>query len=301
MALTAILLGAAAGGGFPQWNCRCRVCSLAWQGDPRAPRRTQASLAVSADGVRFAVIDAAPELREQVLATPALHPRGPRESPIEAVVVTSGDVDRIAGLLSLRERQPFDLWAAADVLAEIEASPVFRVLAPERVARRTLPRGPFEALPGLLLEAFPVAGKIPLYREATGQSAAEREGVVTALRITAPGSPGAVVWAPGCAVVDDRLTGRLDAQTTLLLDGTVFVDDEMIREGVGEKTGRRMGHAPVTGEGGSLPALAGVALARRIYVHVNNTNPILVEGSPERRLVEAAGWEVGTDGMEIAP
>ncbi len=136
--LTAIVLGAAAGGGFPQWNCRCAVCRLAWDGDPRVTPRTQASLAISGDGAHWTLLNASPDLRAQLAATPALHPRTLRGSPIEAVVLTGGEIDQTAGLLNLRERQPFALFATQDTLAALDGNPMFGALAPDVVTRRAV-------------------------------------------------------------------------------------------------------------------------------------------------------------------
>src|SRR5438270_1915551 len=161
--LTAIVLGAAAGGGFPQWNCRCSVCRLAWDGDPRVRPRTQASLTVSADGARWTLFNAAPDLRAQLAATPALHPHELRGSPIEAVVLTGGEIDQTAGLLNLRERQPFTLVATEQTLGAIADNPMFGALAADAVMRRALAPGtPFMLPGGVSAELFMVPGKVPL-------------------------------------------------------------------------------------------------------------------------------------------
>src|SRR5258708_5130766 len=154
--LTAIILGAAAGGGFPQWNCRCAVCSLAWDGDPRVSPRTQASLAISADGEHWTLLNAAPDLRAQLAATPALHPRGAlRTSPIQAVLLTGGEIDQTAGLLNLRERQPFMLAGTAETLAALGANPMFDALAPDVVTRRAIEIGKTFMLPGPITNTNP--------------------------------------------------------------------------------------------------------------------------------------------------
>jgi pyrroloquinoline quinone biosynthesis protein B len=298
MGLTAIVLGAAAGGGYPQWNCRCPVCRLAWEGDARVTRRTQASVAVSADRRHWILLNASPELTAQIAATPALQPRESlRDSPIAAVILTGGEIDQIAGLLCLRERQTFDLYATAETLSTLAANPVFGVLAPDLVARRAVALGEHVALPGgLAAELFAVPGKAPLYLEGEDpQTAAETEANVGVV-LDAGGRR--LAYIPGCAVVTPRLRERLAAADVVLFDGTLFTDDEMIATGTGTKTGRRMGHMPVDGADGSCAALAGLT-CRRIYTHINNTNPILVEGSPERRKAEAAGWEIAHDGLMI--
>jgi pyrroloquinoline quinone biosynthesis protein B len=296
--LTAIVLGAGAGGGYPQWNCRCAVCRLAWDGDGRVFARTQASVAVSGDGAAWTLLNASPDLRAQISATPTLHARGePRGTPIVAAVLTGAEVDQVAGLLALREGQAFDLHATAETLATLDANPIFEVLARDRVVRGPVPLEQAFALPGGLQgELFSVPGKVPLYLEPGAADLAAPAGGNVGVEIRAGGAR--LAFVPGAASLTPALQRRLEMVDVVLFDGTLFRDDEMIRAGVGPKTGRRMGHMPIDGFDGSLAALAGLS-ARRIYVHLNNTNPVLVDGSPERRTVEAAGWEVATDGMEI--
>jgi pyrroloquinoline quinone biosynthesis protein B len=297
MGLTAIVLGAAAGGGFPQWNCNCAVCRLAWAGDPRVRARTQASLAVSADGHRWTLLNASPDLRAQIQTTPALQPKGLRDTPIEAVVLTGGEIDQTAGLLSLRERSPFMLMATAATLAAVAGNPMFSALAPDVVSRRAITPGEKFALGGLQAEFFMVPGKLPLYLEGENPATAEESAANVGVEISDGNKR--LAYVPGAAEMTPSLRHRLSRADAILFDGTLFSDDEMIRTGTGTKAGRRMGHMPIDGEGGSLLALEGLS-ARKIFVHINNTNPILVDGSPERRRVESAGWEVAFDGMEIA-
>lgn len=297
--LRAIVLGSAAGGGVPQWNCRCRVCRLAWAGDPRVAPRTQSSLAVSADGSTWLLLNASPDIREQIRAVPALHPRdGLRHSPIAAVLVTNGDVDHVTGLLGLRERQAFDLYGTDATLATLADNRIFAVMAEDCVARRAITLGTrFEPLPGLAVELFAVPGKVPLWLEDEHLSIGKAGESTVGATIEAGGAR--LVYIPGCAEVTDAVRARIDGADALLFDGTLFADDEMIREGLGAKTGRRMGHVSMSGPGGSVARLADLAVGRRVFVHVNNTNPALIEGSPERRVVEAAGWEVSRDGLEL--
>jgi pyrroloquinoline quinone biosynthesis protein B len=298
MGLTAIVLGSAAGGGFPQWNCRCEVCRLAWAGDARVIPRTQTSVAVSADRKSWILLNAAPDLRAQIAATPMLHPRdGMRDTPIAAVMLTGAEIDQTAGLLTMRERQPFSLIATGETLAALAANPMFDALAPDIVERcaATLDR-PFEVA-GMTTELFAVAGKVPLYMERGTVETAQQTGVTVGIEIAAGGSR--LVFVPGCAAVTPDLQRRLGRADVVFFDATLFADDEMIASGTGTKTGRRMGHIPIAGADGSLAALAGLG-NRRVYLHINNTNPILIEGSPQRRSVEAAGWEVAADGLEIA-
>jgi len=298
MGLTAVVLGSAAGGGFPQWNCRCPICRLAWEGDKRVRPRTQASLAVSADGKRWILLNASPDLRAQLAATPQLQPQGNvRGSPIEAVVLTGAEVDQIAGLLNLRERQPFTIYATAATMAILGENSVFGVLAADVVAREPVALEHSFTVAGVEVELFAAPGKIPLYLERGDPLTAEESGSNVGVELRAGGRR--LVFVPGAAAVTPALKARFDGADVVMFDGTLFTDDEMIRNGSGSKTGRRMGHMPIDGAGGSLAALAGLS-ARRLYIHINNTNPILVDGSPERRRVEAAGFEVAEDGMEIA-
>jgi len=298
MGLTAIVLGSAAGGGFPQWNCNCDVCRLAWAGDARVRSRTQASLAVSADREHWTLLNASPDLRAQIQATPALHPRaGKRGSPIDAVVLTGAEIDQTAGLLNLRERSPFTIMGTAATLAAVAGNPMFGVLAADVVRRRAIAPGERFAIgDGLQAELFMVPGKVPLYLEGANLATAEESAANVGVEIT--DGKARLAFVPGAAAVTPALRERLSRADAVLFDGTLFTDDEMIRASLGDKTGRRMGHMPVDGPDGSIAALKDLS-ARRILVHVNNTNPILVDGSPQRLSVEAAGWEVAWDGMEI--
>ena len=299
--LRAIILGSGAGGGVPQWNCGCRVCQLAWNGDPRVSPRTQSSLAVSADGERWLLLNASIDLREQILATPALRPRGPgRSSPIAAALLTGTDVDIAAGLLTLRERQPLTIWGTRRTLDAIAANRIFAVVASDIAPRRAVALGErFEPLPGLQVELFATPGKVPLWLE-EGAVRTDQEGEQT-VGAAVEVAGRRLIYAPGCSRMTDELQARVSVCHALFFDGTLFEDDEMIRAGLGEKTGRRMGHMPVSGAGGSLDALARHSHVRRIFVHINNTNPMLIDGSQEAETVAAAGWEIGRDGMEVLP
>lgn len=298
--LRAVVLGSAAGGGSPQWNCRCPVCALAWAGDPRVPRRTQSSVAASVDGRSWVVLNCSPDIREQIGATPALWPAdGPRGSPLAAAILTNADIDHVAGLLSLRERSELSVWSTSMTAHYLRENRMFSVLADDMVRWRDFaPDEAFEPLPGLRATPFPVPGKVPLYAERGTPRTDLRGEATVGLELSAGG--GRLVYLPGCGAIDDAVLARVAGADLLLFDGTVFADDEMIAAGVGRKTGRRMGHVPICGGGGSLHAFAASGVGRRVYIHVNNTNPILVEGSPERREVEAAGWEVAQDGMEFS-
>jgi pyrroloquinoline quinone biosynthesis protein B len=302
MSLRALIIGAAAGGGLPQWNCAAPNSRAAWD-DPRAPRASQSSLAVSADGDNWALINASPDLRAQLLATPALQPRpaeshGLRNSPLRSVLVTNGDIDHVAGLLTLREGHVFDLFATEAIHEALAANSIFNALDRAKVARRVIGLdAPFDLMPGLRASLYAVPGKVPLYLEGetveTGLMGGQTVGVALS------DGERTVHYVPGCARMTDDLASRLDGADAVLFDGTVFHDDEMIRAGVGPKTGARMGHIAMAGPEGSLAAFEKIDAGRRIYVHINNTNPVWNPASPERATVAAAGWEVGQDGMEI--
>ncbi len=296
--LTAIVLGSAAGGGYPQWNCRCPVCRLAWAGDPRVVSRTQASLAVSANGADWVLLNAAPDLPQQLKQTRTLHPRaGTRGSPIKAAVLTGGEIDQIAGLLSLREREPFGLYATAATHAALAGSALFGALEHDVVTRHAVTPGELFMLLGeIQAQLFMVPGKLPLYLEGEDPDTASETPANVGIDCSAGGAR--LVYIPGAAAMTGAVRRRIADANVVFFDGTLFRDDEMIATGTGSKTGRRMGHMPIAGAGGSLAALAGIA-TRRIYLHINNTNPVLVAGSPERIEVERAGWEVAHDGMEI--
>jgi pyrroloquinoline quinone biosynthesis protein B len=299
--LRAIVLGSGAGGGSPQWNCACRVCRLAWNGHPSVKPRSQSSVAVSLDGDRWLLLNASIDLRQQVLATPALHPRGAaRDSPVAAVLITNGDVDHIGGLLTLREREALTLWGTRTTLETIGANRIFDALARDIVPRRPVALGfKFDALPGLSVELFAAPGKVPLWMEEGDVPIGVESEATVGVRIEAQGRR--LLYIPGCAAKSESVREQIEQADVLLFDGTLYDDDEMIRAGLGEKTSRRMGHMPISGSGGSLEQFARYRDLRRIYIHINNTNPILIDGSDEAAAVAAAGWEIACDGMEIEP
>ena len=293
-----LVLGSAAGGGFPQWNCLCPTCKLAWSGDFRVRSRTQSSLAVSLDSEHWLLLNASPDLRTQILANRALHPRhGLRDSPITAIYLTNGDVDHIAGLIALREQQAFAIYGTPAIL-RLVSDGIFGVVSDTVVARRPVDLGEtVEPLPGLRVTSFAVPGKVPLFLEGDSvEVGAEGENTV-GLEIEGGGKR--FFYIPGCARVTPRLSERLHGAALLFFDGTLYTDDEMVGLGLSQKTGQRMGHISMQGPHGSLAALAPAAIARKVYIHINNSNPVLVDGSPERVTVERAGWDVAHDGMEI--
>jgi pyrroloquinoline quinone biosynthesis protein B len=305
--LDAVVLGSAAGGGFPQWNSNAPACRRARRRDGAAVPRSQASIAVSANQRDWFVLNASPDLRLQIEATRVLHPHeGLRSSPIAGVVVPGGDVDAIAGLFHLRERHRFSVYAPARVLSVIAANPIFNVLAPDCVERIEMPldrqievtgaTGPS----GVGVVAFAVPAKVPLYLETPGEDPGiVEEGDAVGLQIVDVGTGRSFFFIPGCAAMTDGLRRRLTGSELVFFDGTLWRDDEMIRLGVGTKTGRRMGHISMSGDDGAIAAFRDLGVKRRIFIHINNSNPVLLGESPERKLAEAAGWEIAYDGMEV--
>ncbi|MGN7773737.1 pyrroloquinoline quinone biosynthesis protein PqqB [Hyphomicrobiales bacterium] len=305
------IIGSAAGGGFPQWNCNYRLSRAAWNGQANVRARTQSSLAASANGNDWILFNASPDIRQQIAATPELQPKpdGPlRSTPIRAVVLTNADVDHIAGLLSMREREPFVLYASRRVLDVLDSNSIFKVLDRSIVERRELVLnrqttivGTDAMTTGITVETFPVPGKVALFLEdpALGDNNfGTQDGDAVGLKISSPDG-AAAFYIPGCARIEECLKARLTNAQCLLFDGTVFTDDEMIRAGVGVKTGARMGHIHIAGDDGSMAAIGALGIRKRIYVHINNTNPILDATSPEHAAVVRAGWKVAFDGMEI--
>lgn len=293
------ILGSAAGGGYPQWNCACSVCGLFWANDSRVRRRTQSSVAVSCDDINWLLLNCSPDIREQIAATRALQPKqAPRHSPIAHVLLTNADIDHIAGLLSLRESQGFTLWASENTFAHLSANTVFTVVNPELVPRRKIDTGQaFEPMPGLRVTTFDVPGKVPLFQEVELGHEVARNGNTIGVHLDHNGKR--LSYVPGCGRIDEALIADLARTDLLLFDGTLWRDDEMISSGTGTKTGRRMGHVPVSGKDGSIKALETLAASRRYFVHMNNTNPLLVDGSPAQQEALSAGWHVPRDGTEL--
>lgn len=260
---------------------------------------TQSSVAVSVDMKHWALLNASPDIGQQLLATPYLHPRALRDTPIHAVVLTNGDIDHITGLLTLREKTAYNLWATQSGLDILNTNSVFGVLDSNLVSKIRLSLDvPVEIAPGLTLTAFAVPGKVALFLEDEGNLDLKAMGEQTVGLILQSGA-GCMAYIPGCAEIPDWLMDRISNVDVLLFDGTVWDDDDMPRTGAGHKTGARMGHIAINGPQGSLARLAPLN-CRKILIHVNNTNPILQPASAERKKVEQAGWEIAFDGMEIS-
>jgi pyrroloquinoline quinone biosynthesis protein B len=300
------VLGAAAGGGFPQWNCGCLNCRDARAGHPDTTSQTQECVALSADGERWILLNASPEIRVQIESCPALHPRAPRHSPIAAVVLTNGDLDHTLGLLSLRESHPLVVYATERVRAGfIEGNVLYRTLErfPGQVTWEMLPLGQEAALSGvgneptgLTVEAVAAPGKPPVHLEGLAATdPGENVGVV----IHEPASGRRLAYFSAAAGLTPAMRQAIDRADCMFFDGTFWSSDELVALGLGTKRAEDMAHLPVGGAAGSLALLAGARAPRRLYIHINNTNPLLRACSRERAQVEASGWEIARDGMEF--
>ena len=263
----------------------------------------QVSLAVTADhGVHWFLVNASPDLRQQVLSAPQLRPAQGhlRHSPIAGVILTNGEVDAVAGLLSMREGQAFSIHAHSRVLDLLEMNPIFNVLNRDLVPRLAItpgavfePRLPDGCLSGLEVEAFNVAGKVAWYMEGVTGITRETPGDTLGLTFRPKGQARPVIHVlTACARVDDALRQRLAGADLVFFDGTLWTDDEMIRQGLARKTGQAMGHVSMSGPEGAIAGLADLDIARKVFVHINNSNPVLLPTSAERQAAEAAGWTI---------
>lgn len=297
MSFRALVLGAAAGGGLPQWNCGCENCNLARWG--KIPSSTQSSIAVSGDGENWCILNASPDVRHQLSQAPPLFPTGLRQLPLRSVLLTNGDIDHVAGLLSMREMQPFTLLATQSILDVLAENPMFDAVNRKVVTRTPIALDvPFDLVTGIQATLFAVPGKVPLYLEGeTVETDLMGEQTVGVELIT---DQSRVFYIPGCALMNGELRARLHGADLIFFDGTLWSDDEMQTTGVGEKTGKRMGHMSMSGDDGSIAAFVGVEIGKKVYVHINNTNPVLRPDSAERATAEAAGWIIAQDGMEFS-
>jgi pyrroloquinoline quinone biosynthesis protein B len=302
-----ILLGTAAGGGFPQWNCWCPVCRIARSDPARARPRTQSSIAVSADGRRWFLVNASPDVREQLTRLPADAPRAVRHVPIEGVVLTDAELDHTMGIALLREARRLDVYATRAVSRTLERDsrllPITRAFADVTVTELALSqpialRSRDGAESGLTVEAFAVPGDPPRF------AAEELAGHTVGLLIR-DDAGAACAFVPGCGALDDSLLARFASASLVLFDGTFWSGDELIGLGISDRRAEEMGHVPIGGlgedgtGGGSLERLSGCPVPV-IYTHINNTNPVLIEDSPQRAAVAAAGLTIGADGMRLS-
>src|SRR6266478_5128156 len=280
--LRAVVLGAAAGGGVPQWNCGCPVCRMA-RGEHPELQSTQASIAVSADGEHWFLINASPDLRQQLTATPQLHPKAGklRHSPISGVILTNGEIDAVAGLLSMREGWPFTIYAHTKVLSILKANSIFNVLNEKNVQRQPIevdetfePALPDGSRSGIEILPFAVPGKSAWYLEGELHPPADDgAGDTIGLRVRDKATGKYFFFLAACAAINEDLKSRLAGAPLIFFDGTVWRDDELIA--------------------------AGLDIGRKIFLHINNSNPALLHDSPEREIVERAGWQIPADGTEI--
>ncbi|MEU6605919.1 pyrroloquinoline quinone biosynthesis protein PqqB [Streptomyces shenzhenensis] len=289
------VLGSAAGGGSPQWNCGCPVCTAVRSRAGLA--RTQSSIAVSADRRRWFLINASPDIRAQIEAFPGLHPHGDRTTPLEAVLLTDAELDHTLGLLLLREARALRLYATPAVHETLSAgSGILRTL--ERYCpvdwRTVTPGAGIPLADGLSCRAFDV----PTTKRARFGPGADH-GRVVGYRLTDERSGGTLVYLPAVQALTAALRAEIEGCACLLIDGTCWRDDELVRLGLAGKTSREMGHLPIDGPDGSLAQLPSLGVGRTIFVHMNNTNPVLLEHAPERRTVEERGMEVAMDGLEV--
>jgi pyrroloquinoline quinone biosynthesis protein B len=292
------VLGAAAGGGFPQWNCSCPQCRAVRDGSRPCRSRTQSSVAVSADYRRWFLLNASPDIRAQIESFPVLQPGGVRDSPLQAVLLTDAELDHTLGLLLLREAGNLEVHATAAVHETLcKGTSLLHTLgAYARVEWRPVVTGTEVSLAdGLTYRAF----NVPTNKRARFGTGEGEEGVVVGYRLTDGYTGRALVYLPGAQELTASVRVHLEGCTCVLFDGTCWQDDELIRLGIAGKTSREMGHLPISGVDGSLKQLAPLPIERKIYVHINNTNPILLEDAPERRIVEEHGLEVAADGLEL--
>jgi pyrroloquinoline quinone biosynthesis protein B len=292
------VLGTAAGGGLPQWNCGCSNCVRARAGDPAVPARSQPSLAISSDGARWTLLNASPDVRAQLAAAPALHPRpGTRDVPLDAVVLTNADIDHALGLLILREALPHRILSTPWVKrALLEHNAAFRLLEPAWSAVKLDEPFALDRTDALEARFFPVPGKVPGWLRGLERNDPE---ATVGVRITDRRSGRRLVYAPGVQRLDEGTLAELAAAELRFVDGTFATERELLAARPGAPSASEMGHVPITGPGGSL-ALLGALPGRSYYIHLNNTNPALDAGSPEAAAIALAGVRVPRDGEELS-
>ncbi len=297
------ILGSAAGGGFPQWNCNCRNCHGVRTGDLRARARTQSSIAISDDGQQWILCNASPDIRAQLAAFPAAQPaRRVRDTAIAAIVLLDSQIDHTSGLLSLREGCPHAVWCTPAVHEDLcEGFPLFNILAFWNGGLQWNPIDPgrdftIPACPGLRFTPIPLLSDAPPYSPHRHDPP---PGATIGLIVRDTRSGGCLFHAPGIGRVDEAVRAAMSGADCLLVDGTLWHDDELRSSGVGSASGRDMGHLALSGHGGMLEVLDGLTVPRKILTHINNTNPILDEDSPEHAELHRHGVELAWDGMDI--
>lgn len=298
------VLGASAGGGFPQWNCNCRNCDGLRKGSIRAKARTQSSIAVSGDGVNWILFNASPDFLAQYRSFPELQPaRSIRDTAIRSVVLMDAQIDHTTGLLMLREGKPLEIYCTAMAREDLTTgNPLFNILGHYcGVNWHELPTAPgnrFQVIGAdeLSFTAVPLKSKAPPYSPHRDNP---HEGDNIGMRVQDTRSGKVFFYAPGLGEIEPRLASFLEEADCLMVDGTFWTDDEMIRLGISKKRARDIGHLPQSGPGGMIEVLKPLKASRKVLIHINNTNPILDEDSAQRRELSAAGIEVAYDGMDV--
>ncbi len=306
------ILGSAAGGGFPQWNCACPNCRSLRAGTFHGKSRTQAQLAISADSEHWFLLGASPDLRAQIEATPTLHPQAiensTRHSPIAGAVLLNADIDHVLGLLLLRELQPLHVHATKSVRRILtEDNSMFAMLrrVPDQVSWNEISPGETFSLlaptgqdSGIRCRALSLGNHFPAYVSASRNE--QLSSPESSLGLIVESSSGKhLCYMPAVPQITNVLLKEIDSADVLLFDGTFWSDDELIRTQGSGQTARQMGHVPVSGPDGSLVRLAHLRHPRKIFLHINNTNPMLNQDSPEYHQARAAGWEIAEDGWQF--
>jgi pyrroloquinoline quinone biosynthesis protein B len=291
------VLGSAAGGGLPQWNCGGENSVRARAGDPDVPARTQPSIALSADGARWSMVNASPDVRDQLARTPELHPRpGTRDIPLDTVVVTNPDLDHVLGLLVMREALPYRIVSTPFTRhALLDHNAVFRLIEPAWGEMKLDEEFPLDREGELQARFFPVPGKVPGW---LAELEANSPEATVGLRVTERKTGKRLVYAPGLQRLDTGTLAELESADLRFVDGTFWTEDELLTMRPGAPAATTMGHTPVGGPEGSLEVLRQLS-GRTVFIHLNNTNPMLVASSPETAAVRAAGAEISFDGMEL--
>jgi pyrroloquinoline quinone biosynthesis protein B len=298
------VLGSAAGGGFPQWNCNCRNCDGVRRQSVRAVPRTQSSIAVTGSGPGWVLFNASPDLLAQIKAFPELQPaRALRDTGIAAVMLIDAQIDHTTGLLMLREGNPLEIYCTDMVREDLTTgNPLFNILGHFcGVSWHRIPTAPGESftvpsVPGLRFTAVPLKSKAPPYSPHRDNP---HEGDNIGVRIEDTATGRNLFYAPGLGANEAHLAPYLENADCLMVDGTFWTDDEMLRLGISTKRARDIGHLPQSGEGGMISVLSKLTKPRKILIHINNTNPILDEDSPQRAELAVAGIEAAYDGMEV--
>jgi pyrroloquinoline quinone biosynthesis protein B len=295
------LLGTAAGGGFPQWNCACGLCDLAREFPAIARPRLQQQAQFCGDLEGWFLINASPDIRSQIEANPELHPssrQGKRNTPIQGIILTSADLDQVLGLLLLREFQPLTLYATDLVRRTLEANTFLRMLerVPNQLSRVEIhPGKPFTLAGNVTCTPIPLSGSLPYYARVPG--AIESGQASLGLLLEADGIR--LAYTPAVPDVSAALRNLYDSCDTILVDGTFWSDTELQQTDRATPLARSIGHVPMSGKDGTIALLAGVRARRKIFIHINNTNPILDPRSDEYKFVTNAGWQIGQDGWQL--